>query len=305
MDVEHLKIGIIGLDTSHVTAFTELLHDTENPHYVPGGRVVAAYPGGSADFALSANRVNGFTNELKNKYEVAIVNDPATVAQTCDAILLESVDGRVHRKQLEEIVQYGKPIFIDKPFALSSADADAMMELAQEYKTPIMSTSPLRYSTPLVKAIATGVQEESGQITGCDAHGPMALEPTQPGLFWYGIHMAEVLFAALGKECVRVRTITNDNHDIVVGEWTNERMGTIRGNRTGNYHFGALVHRESNTQMVDISGSDKPFYASLLEEIMQFFQTHKSPIPEEETRRVIRFLECANQSRTTGNTVEL
>ncbi len=36
-----LRLGMIGLDTSHVIAFTELLNDPHNPHYVPGAKVVA------------------------------------------------------------------------------------------------------------------------------------------------------------------------------------------------------------------------------------------------------------------------
>jgi hypothetical protein len=38
---EDLKLGIIGLDTSHVTAFTKILNDSSDPKHVPGGKVVA------------------------------------------------------------------------------------------------------------------------------------------------------------------------------------------------------------------------------------------------------------------------
>ena len=44
-----LKVGIIGLDTSHVTAFTGILNVPSNANHVPGGKVVAAYRGGSPD----------------------------------------------------------------------------------------------------------------------------------------------------------------------------------------------------------------------------------------------------------------
>ena len=58
-----LRIGLIGLDTSHVVAFTKLLNDPSNEHHVPNGKVVIAFPGGSDDFELSYSRVEGFTNE--------------------------------------------------------------------------------------------------------------------------------------------------------------------------------------------------------------------------------------------------
>ena len=44
-----LRIGIIGCDTSHVVAFTENLNNPEAKGHVAGGKVVAAFKGGSAD----------------------------------------------------------------------------------------------------------------------------------------------------------------------------------------------------------------------------------------------------------------
>ena len=44
-----LRAGIIGLDISHVTAFTQLLNDPQPRAELAGIRVVAGYPGGSAD----------------------------------------------------------------------------------------------------------------------------------------------------------------------------------------------------------------------------------------------------------------
>ena len=295
-----LKIGMIGLDTSHATAFTELLNDSGHPYHVPGGKVVVAFPGGSPDFELSISRVQGFTDKLKNEFGVEIVDSPEAVAEKSDAILLESVDGRVHLEQFAKIAPYGKPVFIDKPLAVSSADAREIAALAEKYNIPVMSTSALRYAEGLTRALADA---EKGAIIGFDAYGPMAIQPTQPGYFWYGIHCVDMLFAALGKDCVEVRATATDDHDVVVGRWADGRLGTIRGNRKGNTQFGALVHREKGTQFVDVYANPKPYYASLLERIMPMFQNGKPAIDFAETIQVIRFIEAANESRETGETV--
>lgn len=42
-----MRIGIIGLDTSHSTAFTELINSGSDETFSKGFRVVAAYPYGS------------------------------------------------------------------------------------------------------------------------------------------------------------------------------------------------------------------------------------------------------------------
>ncbi|WP_054949758.1 Gfo/Idh/MocA family protein [Numidum massiliense] len=298
-----INIGIIGCDTSHVPAFTQLLNDTSAAHHVPGGKVVAAFPGGSPDFALSYTRIEGIANKLREGYNVNIVDSPEAVAEQCDAILLESVDGRVHLEQFKRIAPYRKPVFIDKPFAVSSAEAKAIAREAYTYGIPIMSCSALRYSEGFTYALNDS--GGSGDIIACDAYGPMEIEPTQPGLFWYGIHTVEMLYAALGKGCRQVTAVSNEDHDLVVGVWSDGRIGTIRGNRKGNMAFGALLHRERATSYVDVSADDKPFYASMLEHIITMFRTGEAPIDPAETLEIVRFIEAANESRKDGRVVYL
>ncbi|MVO98913.1 Gfo/Idh/MocA family protein [Paenibacillus lutrae] len=296
-----LRIGMIGLDTSHAVEFTKLLNDPANPYHVPGGKVVIAYPGGSDDFELSRSRVEGFTNKLRDDFGVEIVDSPAAVAAACDAILLESADGRVHAEQFRQIAPFGKPVFIDKPLAVSSKEAADIAALAKSGGIPLMSSSSLRFAEEVTRALA---DTSKGALLGADCYGPMALEPTQPGLFWYGIHMVEMLYAALGPGCVRVTAFTQDAHDVVVGVWADGRIGTVRGNRAGSFGFGAQIHREKGTIAVDVAASAKPFYASLLERVMEMFAGGPA-VRLEETLEVIRFIEAANESRETGLPVRL
>ncbi|MGE7823990.1 Gfo/Idh/MocA family protein [Paenibacillus sp. NPDC093718] len=302
MDRKSLKIGMIGLDTSHVTAFTELLNRPDHPYHVPGGKVIAAYPGGSPDFELSYSRVQGYTDTLSGTYGVRIMDSMENVAEDCDVLLLESVDGRVHMEQFERIAPYGKPVFIDKPFAVASKDALAIAETARRYRVPIMSCSALRYAEGLITVLNDGGTQS---IIGMDCYGPTALQPTQPGLFWYGIHTAEMLFAGMGKGCIQVTAAATDDHEFVTGLWKDGRIGTIRGNRRGNNQFGALIHRASGTRAVDVHAHPKPYYASMLEGIMGMFRTGEAPIDLEETLEIIRFIEAANESRAAGITVHL
>src|SRR3954463_3287200 len=65
-----IRIGIIGCDTSHVTAFTENLNNPDARDHVPGGKVVAAFKGGSSDIPSSANRVEQYSKTLQEKYGV-------------------------------------------------------------------------------------------------------------------------------------------------------------------------------------------------------------------------------------------
>src|SRR3954453_17998480 len=112
-----LKIGIIGLDTSHVTAFTDLINKKDNKGPLENMRVVAAFPAGSPDLDVSSKRIDGFTKTLKEKYKVEIVDSIDALLKKVDAVLLESVDGRPHLEQVTPVIKAGKPVFIDKPVA--------------------------------------------------------------------------------------------------------------------------------------------------------------------------------------------
>src|SRR5450755_4483690 len=87
-----LRLGIIGTDTSHVTAFTKMLNDSASPDYVSGARVVAAYKGGSPDIEASRTRVDQFTAELRDKWQVKIVDGIEELCRQVDAVLLTSND---------------------------------------------------------------------------------------------------------------------------------------------------------------------------------------------------------------------
>ena len=133
---EPIRLGMIGLDTSHCIEFTKIFNDPSNPQYIPGFRVVAAYKGGSPDIDASRNRVDGFTAELRDKWKIKIVEDIPTLCTMVDAVLEESLDGRKHLAEVRPVLAAGKPVFIDKPMADSYHDASEIARLAKQAGVP-------------------------------------------------------------------------------------------------------------------------------------------------------------------------
>jgi hypothetical protein len=297
-----LTVGLIGLDTSHVAAFTKLLNDPSAEYSVPGAKVIAAFPGGSPDFELSINRVEGFTNQLRDDYGVEMLDSPEAVAEKCDAILLTAVDGRAHPDLFSRIAPFQKPTFIDKPFAVSSADAKILIETAQKYSTPLMSSSSLRYAQPVFDALA---EVPRAEILSVDACGPMKLEATQNNIYWYGIHSVEMLFAAMGAGCVQVQAIQSEGYELLSGLWSDGRVASVRGDHAAKFSFNMTLQTANGARFVDAYKHTKPPYAGLLERVLPFFQTGQSPIAVSETYEIIRFIEAANESREGGATVKM
>lgn len=300
--MEHINIGIIGTDSSHSVAFTELLNNPLAAFYVPGGEVVAAFSGGSADFPLSADRVEGFMATLETQYKVRRLKSPEAVASYCDAILLTSADGRVHADQFKRIVSYGKPIFIDKPLALSYEAAQEIFSIAKQYHIPLMSSSALRYAEQI-----TGDLERwrSKEVTSADVVGPLSVELTQSYYYWYGIHTVELLYAIMGSGCLKVNVVIEEEFDFISAYWKDGRSATVRLSRCPGIPFSATIKREEQISNINIDAHAKPFYASLLEQIMKLFNTGVSPLDEQETLEIIRFIEASEESRQQGRIVRL
>jgi predicted dehydrogenase len=298
--MKDLNIGMVGLDTSHASVFTRLLNDAGWEHHVRGGKVIKAFPAGSPGIEMSVSRIGRITEEVRN-HGVEIVDTLEEAVEGTDAVLLESVDGSTHLEQLRKLIVYRKPIFIDKPFSLSSSDAGEMAALAAAYSTPIMSSSALRFSDGLQRVLS---MQDKGAIIGADCFGPMDMMAGQ-GYFWYGIHAVEMLFAILGEGAEAVTTTWSDEHDIIVGRWRDGSIGTVRGYRSGSQQFGALVHFEKGTEYVNVAADTKPFYASLLEEILRFFQDGSPGVKLCETLEIIRFIEAAGVSRVSGERVNM
>jgi hypothetical protein len=281
------KLGIIGTDTSHASEFAKLL----NGGTIPGAKIVAAYKGGSPDVESSRTRVDRFTEELKTKWGVEIVDDIPTLASKVDGILLLSVDGRTHLPQFKAALAAKKPVFIDKPLASTLADAREIDRLARAAGVPWFSASSLRYSEIVSSVDGPG-------ILGAMTWGPGPFEEHhQLDLSWYAIHPIEILFTLMGPGCEEVTRVSGADADEITCKWKDGRLGTVRALRPyGTY--GAVVFRKDGVQV----SPPKPHtdYEGLVREIVKFFETGKPPVENAKTLEIIEFMDAAQRSKEAG-----
>lgn len=293
---EPIKIGIVGLDTSHVTAFTALLNDPKNPNHVPGAKVICAFKGGSPDIESSHSRVEGFAKTLQEKWGVEIVDSIEALCKKVDAVLLESVDGRPHLEQSRPIFAARKRVFIDKPLAGSLKDGREIARLSKESGTPFFSASSIRFYETIQK---TKQDPAIGKVQGCDSWSPASLEPHHPDLFWYGIHGVEGLFTIMGPGCETVMcSFAKDTH-LVVGRWKDGRTATFRGIRKGANGYGVTVFGDKGIRS-SLAVQGKNDYRNLVVEIVKFFKTGEPPVSVEEMLEVLAFMEAADVSKAKG-----
>ena len=289
-----IRVGFIGLDSSHCIAFTELLQREGNTGDLAGVKIVAAYPGGNAEFPLSRDRVQGYTEKMKS-LGVQIVDSIDGLFPLVDAIILGSVDGSQHLEQVEPVFKAGKPVFIDKPLAHNLADALKIQSLGRQYKTPWFSASALRYQKELQQLLAS---EVLGDVVGCDSFGQSRAGIGHADLAWYGVHGIETLYTIMGPGCISVTRLQTDKSEQVTGLWANGRIGTYRGIRehTHKTGFGASIFGTKSQQQISLPAD----YEGLVIEIAKFFKTRQPPINDNETIEIFAFIEAADESKRQG-----
>lgn len=288
------RIGIIGLDGSHAVAFTKVFNDpAASPEYL-GYKVVAAYPKGSNDIQSSVVRVPGYTEDMK-KLGIEIVNSIEELLGKVDVIFMVTNDGRRHLEQALIVFKAGKRMFIDKPMAASLKDGMDIFEAAKHYNVPVYSSSNARFNK-INQEVANG---KIGRVIGADVYGPSPIEKTHPTLFWYGIHSVEALCTIMGTGCKSVARTFNDDTDISVGIWPDNRLGVNRAMRVGQRGNGGSAYGDkgiAKLEATEVTGDVNPAYKKMAE----FFSTGIVPVSAEQTLEVLAFMEAADESKLNG-----
>lgn len=289
-----IRLGIVDFDTSHAVEFTKRLNhvDIADDQWVEGAKVIAGVPGTS----LIAPESIPKNLETLKKFGVTILDDPADLLGKVDAVLVESVDGSVHRERAMPFLERGIPTYVDKPFACSLEDARALVHMAEMKHVPLMSSSSLRYA-PEVVAAKEG-KGSTGAIVGVTTYGPAPTHPRNPGLFHYGIHPTEMLYTLMGPGCTRLTCLGTTGAEVTTGVWSDGRVASVRGIRAGNAAYGFTVFGSKGVATQGVSTTY--IYRELLKQIVRLFETRQLPIDLRETLEIVAFIEAAKASADSG-----
>ena len=287
-----LRAGIIGLDTSHVTAFTQLLNSLHPRAELAGVRVVAGYPGGSPDVAASRNRVAGFTRELHDKYGVEIVASIDELLKKVDVVLLESVDGRPH--------------LAAGPSGLSGTQAglhrQARSGYARRCDRDLRPGPGIRHSLlfELLAAVQSWSRGDEEQPQAGQRYRLRCLRPlpsrgasSRPLLVWSprGRNRSSLSWApAVSRShACRPRERT--------WPWASgtEVESAHSADCQGAAEYGATVFGSRVSSTAAAVG-----YEPLLVEVCEFFLTGKPPVSAEQTIEIFAFMEAADESKRRG-----
>lgn len=289
-----LRLGLVDFDSSHSIEFTRRFnHVGLSPDlYVDGARVVAGWPGTSE---MAPHRIPGFREQVAAA-GVQLVDAPEDLIGNVDAVLILSLCGSAHRERVRPFLEAGVPTYVDKPFACTIEDADAIVDLAEKHGTLLLHASALRYSSDVLSLQAR--IQRCGPLHGLVSYGPAKRDPFNPGLLHYGIHALEVLYALMGPGCRSVTAAHVDGADVVTGQWSDGRLATLRGSRSGSTAYGVVTFCEQAVLRQHISTYDS--YTNCCRRMVEAFQQRQPLAPHNEIREVTRFALAALASEQAG-----
>jgi len=318
-----VRVGILGLDNYQSLAYAELFNNPKSEGDLAGVQVVAAYPIGSDDYPESAAlmarwketfaRFGSATEKgpMKDYHPVAMVASIDELLARCDAVMIMSLDGRLHLKQAEPVLKAGKRLYIGRPLASSLADAAAILKLAESTRTPCFSSSQHRFSPGFI-----GMRDhpEVGKVLGCDVYGGYEVKSPKADEFIRPLHSIETLYTIMGPGVQSVSCSPTPIAESFTLVWKDGRIGTYRGIKEGKVKYSATVFGDLGVSTAGIYGHGVPVqgvvpskdkymgYEGIAHEMAKFFKGGPVPVAASETREIFAVLQAAEQSKARGGT---
>lgn len=318
-----VRVGILGMDNYQAVEYVQFFNNPKAEGDLAGLRVVAAYPVISATYPDSAVLTERWKKQMlaynsnptdpKNAVPpVKIVNSIDELLKQCDAVMIWSLDGRLHLQQATAVLKAGKRLFIGRPLASSPADALAIMKVAQETKTPCWSTSQHRFSPGF---IGMRNHPEVGRLLGCDVYGGYDVKAAEADGFTRSLHSIETLYTIMGPGCTKVSCTSTPTAESITAVWNDGRVATYRGIKQGAVKYSATVFGDKGVSTAGIYGHGVPIkgivptddkymgYGGLAIELARFFKGGEAPVTPAETLEIFALMQAAEESRAQNGVV--
>ena len=294
-----IRIGMIGLDTSHSIAFTKCLQAPDVPaeQHVAGAKVVSCMR-----FETPFQAKEGLDERQKQLegWGVEVTTDFGYAVAECEAIMLEINDPAYHLEYFSKCAKLGKPIFLDKPMADNTANARKIYQIAKENKLKVFSSSSLRFVPALIAAIEA--VKAVGEPKYVSTYGPLGKAPAGSSIVWYGVHAFEMLERAMGRGAKGVFARKDSVGVVAIMDYGEGKRGVVELTE-GAYSYGGSVRSEKKA--VPFTAENALLYPLELTEVVKFFAGAEPPVTLDDALEVTSMLDAAERSVASGKTEAL
>ena len=212
------------------------------------------------------------------------------VVDRCDFLVVLSPDNPERHEVLADLpLRSGKPVYVDKPFAPTRTAAERLFRLARDHRTPLMTSSALRFAPALTRALKDQIGDESIAFAATRGPGKFAV---------YAIHQLEMLVMALGTGARRVMHLGSGRSDLMVMDYRDGRRGTITLFPAYEFAISLGFGKSGVLALERLEGFFEPF----IREMLRFFLSGHCPIPPAQTLEIMALVETGISAFETPDT---
>ncbi len=295
-----LRVSAIGLETTHGYIYPAMLNGY-NPHLFRTNsieHVWSIFPTGGAPSVAGDVRVVACYDpdpDLARRVAEACLIDRvcptlAGAITDVDAVLVLSGDARAHLAQASPALEAGLTTFVDKPFAQTVADAEAIAELADRHGAPLFCTSALRFAPQTV-----ALRERLPNTVGT----PLAAHSIGTGDYdSYAVHSLEILFGVWGGGVTQVRGSGRSGFESAQLDYGDGRRAMWQVCQQMAWQFHLAVYGTAGMDQAFVTFDDRyTIFRETAARMVEFVQRRSSPVPVVETIEIVRLLESVRNAQ--------
>ena len=204
------------------------------------------------------------------------------IIERSDALIVLAPNNPERHEELSRLpLESGKPVYIDKTFAPDLAAAKRMFAMAEAGKTPMFSSSALRYASELAE-IKSKVPRDELNLVAARGGGKFGI---------YIIHQLEMIVSLLGPGPKRVMSVGVPEAPVLIIDY-----GKARATATmvpGPFSIAAEHGADQGMAFGEVKSA---FFVNLIAAMLTFFQTREIPVAKEETLAVIALIDAAKKA---------
>jgi predicted dehydrogenase len=203
-----------------------------------------------------------------------------------------SPDHPEHHEKLARIpLMSGKPVFVDKTFSPDLKSGVRMFELAGQFRTPMFSSSALRFSKELAGYPNAKVNRETLEFVATLGPGQYTYEN-------YAVHQLEMIVVLLGLGATRIKSLSSEHGQLLVAEYPGGRRASMIQIPAAPFQLSLRLKSGEGVFIPECSD----IFTRMIHAMLDFFETGQPPVPKEETLAIMALLEAGGKALASYDT---
>ncbi len=233
--------------------------------------------------------VAGCTALMENKGKAWAEKNGVTYYEDLDSLnrevdyymVLAPSNPETHLQLCSQVFPHGKATYVDKTFAPDLDTARTIFALADQYRTPVQTTSALRYTN--VQQYVQSMQPEKALHMVSWGGGRSFAE--------YAIHPLEMAVSCMGADVTSLLRRGEDPHTQLLLNFTGGRTAVVNVYTGSDTPFAAAVTSRLSTRLIAVDSAH--LFIDVAAAVLDFFDSGLPAVNRQESLVIRQVLDAA------------